>query len=249
MVASKIADIPADLVREMKRTGVWREDCPVAIDRLVLLEVTYCDFHGVEHNDGRLIAFDAAAEHLVKLFELLHCRRFPIAKISLMQEYAGDDFAAIQDNNTSCFNQRTIHGRDLISLHSYGLALDLNPMQNPCLTIDQDSNTVTVQGSVQFLNRQLPQPGMIEPIVPLVSAAGLTAWGGSWRNPIDYQHCQFPRPSVRLFDILSKDSAKLFFDKIVANPRLAARATEEVDRLIAESGGQESLLLEKLLQD
>jgi hypothetical protein len=247
MVGFRIVEIPGEIARDMKRTGVWQESCPVAIDRLALLEVTYCDFNGVEREDGRLIVFDAAAAHLAKLFKRLHAMRFPIAQIRLMHEYGGDDCAAIADNNTSCFNQRLVAGQELISLHSYGLALDINPMQNPCLTANDDTNTVVVQGSVKFLNRNVQHPGMIEPMVPLVCEAGFLHWGGTWRKPVDYQHFQFPRPCARLFQALSKGSAKQFFDAVVANPSLASLNDEQIDELLAQTRGQESLLLEKLL--
>lgn len=37
------------------------------------------------------------------------------------------------DNNTSMFNYRKIAGKKTLSNHSYGVAIDINPFQNPAV--------------------------------------------------------------------------------------------------------------------
>lgn len=37
----------------------------------------------------------------------------------------------MKDNNTSGFNYRIVKGSKVLSAHSYGMAIDINPMQNP----------------------------------------------------------------------------------------------------------------------
>src|SRR5215470_19718540 len=77
------------------------------------------------------MVMDAAAESVLRIFTKLRKMRFPIAKARLINHYDGDDDASIADNNTSAFNSRNVAGTNTLSLHAYGLAIDLNPLQNP----------------------------------------------------------------------------------------------------------------------
>ena len=49
----------------------------------------------------------------------------------LVDRYEGDDDRSMAANNTSGFNRRPVAGTDRWSEHSYGRAIDLNPVQNP----------------------------------------------------------------------------------------------------------------------
>ena len=40
------------------------------------------------------------------------------------------------DNNSSAFNYRLVYGTNHVSNHSFGLAIDINPRQNPYIAID-----------------------------------------------------------------------------------------------------------------
>ena len=83
-------------------------------------------------------------------------------------------------------------------MHSYGLAIDINPVQNPFIMIDKTSNNIKVLPgqSVDFLNRHNKQEGMVEPIVEIFRKYGFSEWGGNWNTPIDYHHFQVPRKAV-----------------------------------------------------
>ena len=48
-----------------------------------------------------------------------------------VSDYGGDDERSMAANNSSGFNFRTIAGPDRSSNHSFGVAIDLNPVQNP----------------------------------------------------------------------------------------------------------------------
>src|SRR3990167_11472850 len=103
------------------QTGLWNTYCPVPLNRLRLLQITYRDFSGQEHPDGQLIVMDAVAQAIAELFHALLCIPFPIAKLRLTSEYHGDDALSMRDNNSSVFNNRPITGGTLPSLHAYGL--------------------------------------------------------------------------------------------------------------------------------
>ena len=46
-------------------------------------------------------------------------------------EYRGSDEASMADNNSSAFNCRKVKGSNRWSKHSFGEAIDINPLWNP----------------------------------------------------------------------------------------------------------------------
>ena len=95
-------------------------------------------------------------------------------------------------NNSSCFNFRKIDGSELLSMHSYGLAIDINPVQNPFIQKDK----ISPLDGKSFLNRRDEVAGLVEPIIDIFYKYGFTVWGGRWTTPIDYHHFQVPRDQV-----------------------------------------------------
>jgi hypothetical protein len=180
----------------MQHSGVWKPNCPISVERLKLVTVSHLNFDGLI-KPGQFIVLDKLAESALKIFEELMLIKFPIHQIELMDKYKGNDDQAMAANNSSAFNFRPIAGSDKVSMHSYGLAIDVNPVQNPCIVI-KDNNEVEVHPKigVAFLNRNNIRPGMLEPVVPIFKKHGFTEWGGNWNTPIDYHHFQVPRSQV-----------------------------------------------------
>src|SRR5262249_22714593 len=96
-----------------------------------LIKFSYWGFDGAIHDDGEIMVMDAAAENVLRIFNKLRDIHFPIAKARLINHYDGSDDASIADDNTSAFNSRNVAGTNSLSLHAYGLAIDLNPLENP----------------------------------------------------------------------------------------------------------------------
>ena len=197
----KINNIHDTIVNRMKAKSIWLPDCPVAIKDLRLLELEHYDFNQ-NINNGQMVVFYKLAENVISIFQELLAQKFPIDKIKLIDEYDGDDNLSMKDNNSSSFNYRKIAGSDIISMHSYGLAIDINPVQNPYLIIgDNNHNTKSIidvypaKGS-DYLNRHNQRMGMVEPIVGIFKKYGFNIWGGEWNSPIDYHHFQVDRSSL-----------------------------------------------------
>jgi hypothetical protein len=98
-----------------------------------------------------------------------------------------DDFASIEADNTSAFNCRLRTGSTTeFSQHSYGTAIDLNPLRNPYVGT---SGTTSHPASVPYLERS-PRPGVITGDGPVVAAFREIgwSWGGDWSTVKDYQH-------------------------------------------------------------
>ena len=174
---------PAD---KAAMTGVsWRPGCPVPLERLRRVRLSHWDFAG-KARSGVLIVRDDVAEEVVAIFGQLFRERFPIRRIRPVDEYDGDDFTSIEADNTSAFNCRAATGSSEWSHHAYGLAIDLNPLENPYVLDGRTSHAA----SVPYLDRDRARPGMVvegDPVLRAFAGAGWY-WGGDWSNPVDYQH-------------------------------------------------------------
>ncbi len=162
----------------------WRPGCPVPLSDLRYLTVTYRGFDGADHS-GELVIAASVAPGVVGVFRQLYDDGFPIASLRLVDDFGGSDDQSMAADNSSAFNCRAVTGGTGFSEHSYGTAIDLNPVQNPYLSGD----TVLPEQGRPFLDRA-PGPGVItagDPVVRAFASIGWT-WGGSWSGPIDYQH-------------------------------------------------------------
>ena len=174
---------------------IWQEACPIPLERLRRCQLRYVDFSGVVHDDGAMIVLDRVAEAVITVFQALLEQKFPIHSIAPIEQFDGDDEASMAANNSSSFNFREIMGTDTLSMHSYGLAIDINPLQNPYIT---DGKIYPPQGE-PYLSREILRPGMVEPIVPLLARHGFDVWGGHWTTPKDYHHFQIDRQKLEDF--------------------------------------------------
>ena len=174
--------IDADLTARLASS--WRAGCPVPLADLRYLTLTYRGFDGADHT-GELVVAASVADAVLATFKELYQDGYPIASMRLVDDFGGDDDASMAANNTSAFNCRPITGGGGFSEHSFGTAIDVNPVQNPYVS----GSTVLPAAGRPFVDRPLV-PGVIhdgDPVVQAFAAHGMR-WGGDWRGPIDYQH-------------------------------------------------------------
>jgi hypothetical protein len=185
---AQVRPIPPAMRAQM--TGVsWHEGCPVGLGQLRLITLTYRGFDGRAHI-GRLVANRAAAPVLVTVFRRLYTAGFPIRRIEPVDRYGGDDYRSIEADNTSAFNCRSATGSTRWSNHAYGLAIDVNPIENPYVSGGRSSH----RASAPYLDRSRRRAGMAYEggvLVDAFRAAGW-GWGGSWSGAVkDYQHFSY----------------------------------------------------------
>jgi hypothetical protein len=219
-----VVPISAALCKDMKQRHVLNPGSPVACERLRLVKFGYLGFDGQLHGDGEIVVMDAVADHIRQIFATLRQRRFPIAKARLMNAYNGDDDASMDQDNTSAFNVRNVAGSSAISLHAYGVAIDLNPIENPYVLRSRGTVAVSPKSGAAFANRKNLRPGMAETIIDVFADHGLTTWGGTWNNPIDYQHFQVSRKLAGQLARASSAQSRALFERHVERYR-ACRAT------------------------
>ncbi len=149
---------------------------------------------------GEMVCAAAIADDLLAVFKELYHENYPIEKMRLIDYYDGDDEASMLDNNTSCFNQRPITAGGRVSMHSFGLAVDINPKYNPyCKVKGSGKVIVRPEGSVDYLQREATFPYKIvkgDLCYRLFRKHGFR-WGGDWLSGKDYQHFERSHTSKR----------------------------------------------------
>jgi hypothetical protein len=224
-----ITSVTQALCRDMEKHNVIRAGAIVGCDRLKLIKFSYSGFDDRIHGDGEIMVMDAAAENVLRILTKLRDIRFPIAKAKLINHYDGDDDASIADNNTSAFNSRNVAGTNSLSLHAYGLAIDLNPVQNPYVQRSGGKLTFGPPSGAAHADRLKGQPekqlrlGMAESVIDAFADEGFSIWGGSWKSPIDYQHFQVSRGLAQQLARLPPAQAKTVFAQHVERYRACRR--------------------------
>jgi len=190
---------------ELETKRVITLENPIPCERLSKVKFSFLSDNGIIRDDGELIVLDVIAPNVASLMEELLVRKFYFAKVRPIEMYDGNDQASMADNNTSAFNGRSITGGSSWSLHAYGVAIDVNPLQNPFVDISEDGKVqiLPINSARYSLNRsehrpnKAKRPGMSESVVAVFAKYGFFVWGGDWNYPIDYQHFQIgPRSFV-----------------------------------------------------
>ena len=167
----------------------YKEGCAVPLSELRYLSLLHYDFSGRVVR-GEMICHKSIAADLLEIFQALYEAQYPIERIRLIDDYDADDDRSMQANNTSCFNYRQVAGSRKLSKHSRGMAVDINPLYNPCVRTQKGRRTILPKQGKPYVNRQSVFPHKIDRsdlCYRLFLAHGFR-WGGAWRSVKDYQH-------------------------------------------------------------
>jgi len=176
--------------RAQLNRGFWHAGCPVPLSALRLLTVSYWGFDG-NVQTGELVANGSAAAPLAKVFGQLYRLRFRIRHMRFADSY-GPKAGRPRDHDISgSFECRRAvpspcgSGTGNWSQHAFGLAVDLNPIENPYTGCGRTRE----RASVPYLNRSKIRRGMVTPAVVRAFASSGWGWGGSWAGSTkDYMH-------------------------------------------------------------
>jgi hypothetical protein len=180
--AFRIVDpAPADVIAR----STWAPGCPVKAGDLAWVRLTFRGFEGARHS-GELLVNSTVARPLVEVFHRLYDAGFPIEEMRITTKAEQSAPPTGDGNDTGAFNCRAVRGATTYSQHAYGLAVDVNPFQNPYLKGD----LVLPELAGAYRNRDRHRPGMILPAGPVVRAFARIGWGwgGSWHSLRDLQH-------------------------------------------------------------
>lgn len=178
---SRVRQAPARVIAR----STWKLACPVRADQLDWIRLTYVGFDGKRHS-GELLAREDVSADLVTVFRALWDARFPIEEMRITEERELDLKPTGDGNNTGAFVCRHQRSGSTFSEHAYGLAVDVNPFQNPY----HRGEVVIPELASAYLDRKEKRPGMIFEDGPVVAAFDRIGWGwgGRWRSLTDLHH-------------------------------------------------------------
>ena len=157
----------------------YRPGCPVSPSELRVVRLSYWGFDGRAHT-GALVVNASVVPTVEQIFGRLYTRRFPIRRMEPVDAFHGSDDRSMAADNTSAFNCRyaVATGPKRWSAHSYGEAIDVDPLENPYLL----SGRVYPPAGRPYLDRAKIRPGMAVAGGELVSAFAASGWqwGGRW---------------------------------------------------------------------
>ena len=163
------------------------QPCRVKYEDLRYVRIRYVDFDGVDR-EGELMVNRRVADDVIDIFYQLYQAQYPLASVKLVDDYGevADDNLSMADNNTSAFCYRQVTGSKKLSWHSFGAAIDINPVQNPYI----NGSRVSPPEGREYLNRRDKRPYMIDhsDLCYKVFKAHGWKWGGDFSGDKDYQH-------------------------------------------------------------
>ncbi len=174
---------PIDAAMAQRMHYSWRAGCPVPLRDLRFMTMTFLGFDGQPHT-GQMVVHADAVGAVARIFQKLYVANFPVAHLRLVDDYHGSDDESMAGNNTSAFNCRRVEGSTSWSLHAYGRAIDINPIQNPYVR----GSYVDPPAGRPYATRTPYRKGMVNRTVIDAFAAQGWGWGGNFRTAKDYQH-------------------------------------------------------------
>ncbi len=179
--------IPDSIFLRMKGKS-YGASCTIPRSELRYLKLSYKDKLG-KTQSGEMVCNKAIASDIIDIFRQLWLADYRIECMRLIDDFDAVDEKSMQANNTSCFNFRKVSGSNTISKHGKGMAVDVNPLYNPCVR----SSRVEPKTGKKWAYRRSTRNDIPMKIdhndlcYRLFKAHGFK-WGGDWRSLKDYQH-------------------------------------------------------------
>ncbi|MCD6212540.1 MAG: M15 family metallopeptidase [Sulfurovum sp.] len=189
--SSNISKITPEIKKRMIKGNSWRKGCPVSLKDLRYLKITHIDFNG-KRRMGEIIVHKDVSQEVAEIFNSLYKIGYPVRKMKLVSDYKGNDWQSIEADNTSAFNCRSATGSKNWSKHSYGKAIDINPIENPYIA---RSGRISHKASLKYRKRVHKNSTNSDKAVLLKTDKATKIfkkhgwiWGGDWAAVKDYQH-------------------------------------------------------------
>ena len=189
--SATVSPISPEIKKRMIKGKSWRKGCPVSLQNLRYLQVIHKNFSGQDQR-GEIIVHKDVASEVKQIFKELYAIGYPIRKMKLVSDYKGSDWQSIEADNTSAFNCRKATGSKNWSKHSYGKAIDINPIENPYVS---RSGHISHKASYAYKKRQHKNNSAADKAVLLKNDKAVRIfkkygwkWGGDWSVVKDYQH-------------------------------------------------------------
>ncbi|MFZ0118248.1 MAG: M15 family metallopeptidase [Pseudonocardiaceae bacterium] len=178
---STISPVPPQVLGR----STWKPVCPVKPDQLRYLTMSFRGFDARAHT-GEMIVNATVAQTVLGVFKRLFAAGFPIEEMRITTEAELKLPPTGDGNNTNAFVCHQTPGQSQWSAKAYGLAIDLNPFDNPSVKGD----LVLPELASSYLDRDWVRSGMVVDggvAVTAFESAGWK-WGGRWSAPVDFMH-------------------------------------------------------------
>ena len=181
----------SDAVFSRMQGKSYKKSCTVPRENLRYLQVLHRNVDG-KTQLGEMVCNASIANDLLIIFRQLYDAGYKIERMILIDEYDADDERSMTANNTSCFNFRHVSGSAKLSKHSQGLAIDINPLYNPCLSlgtgkVEPSAGKRYAVERTQITGTKVPLINKKDICYRIFREHGFT-WGGNWMSKKDYQH-------------------------------------------------------------
>jgi hypothetical protein len=179
----------------LSKRGFWHSGCPVARRDLRLLETSHYDFRE-RARVGQLVVNKSAAHPLARVFHRLWRKHFRIHHMRFTDMYGPRRARPTDGDVTQSFECREAvpspctggSGTGTWSNHAYGLAVDVNPRENPYVGCGQSRDPATKP----YFDRSHHRRGMVGGKVIRAFGSIGWGWGGAWTGDTkDYMHFSF----------------------------------------------------------
>lgn len=185
----RVEPLSDDVVARMRGRSL-PDGCTVSTDELRYLRVLHRTADGTIVV-GEMVVNVAIADEVREILLELFRARYPIERMRLIDDYGADDEASMCANNSSAFCYRRVAGSRTLSRHALGMAVDINPLYNPCCRVRADGSVrVEPEAGRPYADRRMASPYRIvrgDLCYRLFTQHGFR-WGGDWRSLKDYQH-------------------------------------------------------------
>ena len=161
----------------------WSPGCPVPLDDLRAVHVSYLGFDAQTHS-GTVVVHKRFAQVVQSIFLDLYQARFPIHKIDLYNDY-GSKYAE-NDITVGFYCRKADDAPSEWSSHAYGMAIDINPLENPYRNTE---GTWWPETAAKYG----PRDGATGKVTSSSSAFAIFTrngwyWGGFYVGERDYMH-------------------------------------------------------------
>jgi hypothetical protein len=168
----------------------YHAGCPVGPSKLRTVTMNFYGLDKKMHRGLLIVRSDLTTE-VIRSFDTSLQHRFRIAKMKNPNVYDGNDPRQMEANNTSAFNCRQVVGNPYkLSPHSYGISIDVNPVQNPYRDVN---GKWWPENGKPYIDRTPYRVGMLTKDSYLTQKLRSYDffWGGFWYPGRDYQHFEY----------------------------------------------------------
>jgi hypothetical protein len=173
---------------EVEKT--YHAGCPVGPSKPRTVTMNFYGMDKKMHRGLLIVRSDLTTE-VIRSFNTSLQHRFRIAKMKNPNVYDGNDPRQMEANNTSAFNCRQVVGNPYkLSPHSYGISIDVNPVQNPYRDVN---GKWWPENGEPYIDRTPYRAGMLTKDSYLTQKLRSYDffWGGFWYPGRDYQHFEY----------------------------------------------------------